>query len=61
MATPKAGVDWLIDAEIALYRSRGWSWESIAAFFGMSEKTARRRCERYRAERESRRGAVVGG
>ena len=52
-------VDWLIDAEIALYRSRGWSWDSIAAFFGMSERAARRRCERYRAEREEMRREVV--
>lgn len=48
---PPAQVDWLIDAEIALYRSRGWTWEQIAAYFGMCARTAQRRYDRYRNER----------
>ena len=52
MARPRSEPDWLIDAEIALYRSRGWEWEAIAAYFGMSGRTAKRRLERYERERE---------
>ena len=48
---PKAEPDWLIDAEIALYRSRGWEWEAIAAYFGMSGRTAKRRYERLIEQR----------
>lgn len=53
---PKAEPDWLIDAEIALYRARGWEWEAIAAYFGMSAKTAQRRHARLMESREVRDG-----
>lgn len=49
--------DWIIDAEIALYHGRGWTWESIGAFFGMSDRAARRRYERYRRYEGDRRAA----
>lgn len=51
MARPRNEPDWLIDAEIALYRSRGWEWESIGAYFGMSYRTAKRRYERLMEQR----------
>jgi hypothetical protein len=53
---PKAEPDWLIDAEIALYRSRGWEWEAIAAYFGMSARSAQRRYARLMESREVRNG-----
>jgi hypothetical protein len=46
VARPRNEPDWLIDAEIALYRSRGWEWEAIAAYFGMSARSAQRRYAR---------------
>jgi hypothetical protein len=52
VARPRNEPDWLIDAEIALYRSRGWEWEAIAAYFGMSESAARKRCRRIEQERK---------
>ena len=57
-ARPRNEPDWLIDAEIALYRARGWEWEAIAAYFGMSAKTAQRRHARLM---ELRREAVRNG
>lgn len=51
MARPRSEPDWLIDAEIALYRARGWEWEAIAAYFGMSGRTAKRRYERLIEQR----------
>lgn len=56
MARPRNEPDWLIDAEIALYRARGWEWEAIAAYFGMSAKTAQRRHARLMESREVRDG-----
>jgi hypothetical protein len=55
---PRNEPDWLIDAEIALYRSRGWEWEAIAAYFGMSARSAQRR---YARLMELRREAVRNG
>lgn len=51
MGRPRSEPDWLIDAEIALYHSRGWTWESIGAYFGMSYRTAKRRYERLMEQR----------
>jgi hypothetical protein len=51
VARPRNEPDWLIDAEIALYRSRGWEWEAIAAYFCMSGRTAKRRYERLMEQR----------
>lgn len=53
MARPRNEPDWLIDAEIALYRARGWEWEAIATYFGMSAKTAQRRHARLMESREA--------
>ena len=47
MSAKRREPDWIIDAEIALYKGRGWTWEEIGAFFDMSAKSAKRRCERY--------------
>lgn len=51
MGRPRSEPDWLIDAEIALYHARGWTWESIGAYFGMSYRTAKRRYERLMEQR----------
>lgn len=47
MSAKRREPDWIIDAEIALYKGRGWTWEEIGQFFGMSGRSAQRRCERY--------------
>ena len=52
MGRPRSEPDWLIDAEIALYHARGWTWESIGAYFGMNESAARKRCRRIEQERK---------
>ena len=52
MPRTKKPVDWLIDAEIVLYRDRGWSWDAIAHYFGISDKNAKRRYDRCKAARE---------
>ena len=51
MSAKRREPDWIIDAEIALYKGRGWTWEEIGAFFDMSAKSAKRRCERFVEER----------
>lgn len=61
MSAKRREPDWIIDAEIALYHGRGWSWEEIGAFFGMSGRSAKRRCERYEKERGKRDGKPVEG
>ena len=61
MSAKRREPDWIIDAEIALYKGRGWSWEEIGAFFGMSGRSAKRRFERYEKERGKRDGKPVEG
>lgn len=52
--------DWIIDAEITLYRGRGWTWEEIGHFFDMSPKQAKRRSERFVEVRQKRKESANG-
>ena len=55
MGRPTREPDWLGDREMVMYRDRGWSWDALAAYFGVTARTCKRRYERVKEWDEARR------